>query len=283
MKAKTIISALVLSALTISFLAGSTYAQQERKIKMDEYQATMADYQQREAQAKAKLAECSTKKADQEQKVAALDSEIKSEWNEIYGLIGTDEAGVAAYRRSLEELERQVDGLSALSSEELFRRRDEIKETEAKLEEHKSNRIYALSEMRDRVATIEGKLMRLKNKLPKSLYDDYNVARGDYLWKISKKPDIYSDPMQWMKIYTYNRELIKDPDLIYPDWVLKIPRKVGPNEYIVMKGEYLNKIASNPDVFGDPTKWTKLYEANKDVISDPNTIYPYQILVIPRD
>lgn len=283
MKVKTFLITSFAILLSFSVLSGISSAQEERKIKMDEYRTMIADWQQREAAAQTKLAECNTSRQSLESDLSSLDGQIRSEWNEIYRMIGTDEAGVASYRRQLEALERQVDGLAALSSEELFRRRGEIEEIENKLAEHKMNKIYALSEMRDRVARIDGKIMRLKNRMPQSLYDDYNVVRGDYLWKISKKPDIYDDPMQWMKIYTYNREMIKDPDLIYPNWVLKIPRRVGPNEYVVMKGEYLHKIASNPDVFGNPTQWTKLYEANKDIISDPNLIYPHQILVVPRD
>ena len=282
MKTKNVIFTLFVLILAVSFLPMSAFGQ-ERKIKMDEYNTMMAGYQQREAAAKAKLEQCNTDKAALQSDIAALDQSIKSEWNEIYQMIGTDAAGVEAYRQSLNQLERQVDGLSSLSSEELFQRRDEIKDSESKLEEHKANRIYALSEMQDRVATIEGKFTLVKNRMPKSMYDDYNVVKGDYLWKISKKSEIYDDPMQWMKIYTYNRDMIKNPDLIYPDWVLKIPRKVGPNEYIVVKGEFLSKIASNPDVLGNPTEWTKLYEANKEIISDPNTIYPHQILVIPRN
>lgn len=283
MKVKSTLTTSFAIVLSLFLLSGTSLAQEERKIKMDEYRTMLADWQQREAAAQAKLAECNTNRQSLESDLSSLDGQIRSEWNEIYSMIGTDEAGVAEYRRQLEALERQVDGLAALSSEELFRRRGEIKEIEDKLAEHKQNKIYALSEMRDRVARIEGKIVRLRNRMPQSLYDDYNVVRGDYLWKISKKPDIYNDPMQWMKIYTYNREMIKDPDLIYPNWVLKIPRRVGPNEYVVMKGEYLHKIASNPDVFGNPTQWTRLYEANKDIISDPNLIYPHQILVVPRD
>jgi len=282
MKTKNAIFTLFVLILAVSFLPMSVFGQ-DRKIKMDEYKTMMAGYQQREAAAKAKLDQCNTAKAALQNDIAGLEQNIQNEWNEIYQMIGTDAAGVEAYRQSLNQLERQVDGLSSLSSEELFQKRNEIKDIESKLEEHKSNRIYALSEMQDKVATIEGKLTRVKNRMPKSVYDDYNVVNGDYLWKISKKSEIYDDPMQWMKIYTYNRDMIKNPDLIYPDWVLKIPRKVGPNEYIVVKGEYLSKIASNPDVLGNLTEWTKLYEANKEIISDPNTIYPHQILVIPRN
>ncbi len=282
MKTKNVIFTLFALILAVSFLPMSAFGQ-ERKIKMNEYNTMMAGYQQREAAAKAKLEQCNTDKTALQNDITALEESIKSEWNEIYKMIGTDAAGVEAYRQSLNQLESQVDGLSSLSSEELFQKRDELKDIESKLEEHKANRIYALSEMQDKVATIEGKLTLVKNRMPKSMYDDYNVVKGDYLWKISKKSEIYDDPMQWMKIYTYNRDMIKNPDLIYPDWVFKIPRKVGPNEYIVVKGEFLSKIASNPDVLGNPTEWTKLYEANKEIISDPNTIYPYQILVIPRN
>lgn len=282
MKTKNVIFTLFALILAVSFLPMSAFGQ-ERKIKMNEYNTMVAGYQQREAAAKAKLEQCNTDKTALQNDITALEESIKSEWNEIYKMIGTDAAGVEAYRQSLNQLESQVDGLSSLSSEELFQKRDELKDIESKLEEHKANRIYALSEMQDKVATIEGKLTLVKNRMPKSVYDDYNVVKGDYLWKISKKSEIYDDPMQWMKIYTYNRDMIKNPDLIYPDWVFKIPRKVGPNEYIVVKGEFLSKIASNPDVLGNPTEWTKLYEANKEIISDPNTIYPYQILVIPRN
>ena len=282
MKTKNVIFTLFALILAVSFLPMSAFGQ-ERKIKMNEYNTMVAAYQQREAAAKAKLEQCNTDKTALQNDITALEESIKSEWNEIYKMIGTDAAGVEAYRQSLNQLESQVDGLSSLSSEELFQKRDELKDIESKLEEHKANRIYALSEMQDKVATIEGKLTLVKNRMPKSVYDDYNVVKGDYLWKISKKSEIYDDPMQWMKIYTYNRDMIKNPDLIYPDWVFKIPRKVGPNEYIVVKGEFLSKIASNPDVLGNPTEWTKLYEANKEIISDPNTIYPYQILVIPRN
>ncbi len=147
-------------------------------------------------------------------------------------------------------------------------------------EEAEKKKVSNLSEMQDLIAAIEGKLMQLKSKMPKSVYDMYTVVRGDYLWKISKKPDIYGDPYQWMKIYTYNRDMIKNPDLIYPDWSLKIPRKVGPNEYVVTKGDFLRKIAETQ--LGDPTQWVKIYEANKSVVKNKNLIYPYEILVLPK-
>lgn len=45
---------------------------------------------------------------------------------------------------------------------------------------------------------------------------DYEVARGDNLWDISGKPEVYGNPYQWPLIYKANSDKIKDADLIYP-------------------------------------------------------------------
>ncbi len=40
--------------------------------------------------------------------------------------------------------------------------------------------------------------------------------------------------------------------------------------HVVKKGETLSKIAE--EVYGDPALYTKIFEANKDVIKNPNLI-----------
>ena len=50
----------------------------------------------------------------------------------------------------------------------------------------------------------------------------YAVVRGDNLWNISAKPDIYNNPYQWPLIYKANSNKIKDADLIYPGQVFDI-------------------------------------------------------------
>jgi hypothetical protein len=54
--------------------------------------------------------------------------------------------------------------------------------------------------------------------------DTYLVVRGDSLWTISGKPDIYNNPYQWPLIYKANRDKINDADLIYPGQELEITR-----------------------------------------------------------
>jgi nucleoid-associated protein YgaU len=49
--------------------------------------------------------------------------------------------------------------------------------------------------------------------------------------------------------------------------------------YVVVKGDSLSKIAKRE--YGDAAKWSRIYEANKDIIKDPDLIYPGQTLKIP--
>ncbi len=269
-------------ALALFATLGTSMAQE--KMSMEEYQAQLQEWQEREATATQALAECESTVAALEGKVDSLDAAIETVWSEIYAEIGVEKADVDAYRDELQALDAQVSGLLALSPEELFQRRDEVQAAEEKLAEMKKNPISALSEMQDLIATIEGKLTQIHNKMPKAVYDEYTVVMGDYLWKISGKADIYNDPMHWMRIYSYNTDQIDDPDLIYPEQILKIHRQSGEDEYLVEKGDYLVKIAGKADVLGDPANWTKIYEKNKDLVGeDPNMIFPSTILVIPQE
>jgi nucleoid-associated protein YgaU len=274
-----IASAFALVFCLLLLFSFSSFAQE--KMTMEEYNAKLAEYQKREADAKAELEKCEADIETVNQQIAQTEEAIGTVWSEIYTLLETDEEGVKGFRSSLNDLEGQVDALASLSPEELFKRRAEIDQLEEKLNEYKQSKIALLSEMQDKLATVEGKIAQLRGSLPKADYDEYTVVRGDYLWKIAGKPDIYSDPYQWMRIYTYNRDQIKDPDLIYPDQLFKIQRSAADNEYIVVKGDWLARIAGKAEIYSDPTKWTKIFEANNDVIKDQNLIYPHQVLILP--
>jgi nucleoid-associated protein YgaU len=281
------ISKIVLSlALLLSFslILGASQSMAQEEMTMDEYEAQLQEWQEREAKAKADLAECQQTAEDIKAEMDQVEADIAQVWQDIYAEIGTDEAAIDEFRQNLKALDAEVSGLLALSPEELFTKREEVKAAEEQLETYKKNRISALTEMQNMIASIEGKLTQVRNKMPKAVYDEYNVVVGDYLWKISGKEEIYDNPMQWMRIYSYNSDQIKDPDLIYPDQILKIQREVGPEEYLVEKGDYLAKIAGKADILGDPASWTKIYEKNKGIIGeDANMIFPYTVLVVPAN
>lgn len=51
--------------------------------------------------------------------------------------------------------------------------------------------------------------------------------------------------------------------------------------YVIKKGDTLGKIAK--EFYGKASAYMKIFEANKEVIEDPDRIYPGQTIRIPRD
>ncbi|GEM_PF-5084812 len=124
--------------------------------------------------------------------------------------------------------------------------------------------------------------------------ESYQVESGDSLWKIAE--EVYGDGSQWTKIYEANQNIIDDPNLIYPNQNLVIPTdnvnsqsfdemdyETGESSqaYTVESGDCLWNIAER--IYGDGNEWTRIYEANQDIIADPDLIYPGQELTIPMD
>ncbi len=49
----------------------------------------------------------------------------------------------------------------------------------------------------------------------------YQIQKGDSLWKIAK--EFYGNGNDYPKIFEANKEVIKDPDLIFPGQQIRIP------------------------------------------------------------
>lgn len=58
--------------------------------------------------------------------------------------------------------------------------------------------------------------------------DMYTVVKGDCLWCISAKSQIYGDPYKWPLIYRTNVAKIGDADLIFPGQEFEIDRNLTP-------------------------------------------------------
>ena len=54
---------------------------------------------------------------------------------------------------------------------------------------------------------------------------------------------------------------------------------VGEQQYTVQSGDSLSKIAKK--LLGDGNAWKKIFDANRDVLDDPDKIRPGQTLKIP--
>ncbi len=59
------------------------------------------------------------------------------------------------------------------------------------------------------------------------------------------------------------------------------PVPVNYRKYKVQKNDTLQKISQR--FYGTTRKWTKIYEANRDVLKGPNKIYPGQTINIPEE
>ena len=271
---------LLLTVAVILLLVPGSLVFGQQKMKLDEYKVQLAETQKQETDATAKIATLTAENEGLKKQINEIQAKIDATWAEIYAAVGTDKAGVDAYRADLNDIGAKLDALMALSPEELLKSKDEVADLEKRLQELKASKIANLTEMQDKIAALEANLAALSTKL-EGINDKYTVIKGDYLWKIAKKPDIYNDPYQWIRIFCVNRDNIKNADLIYPEQVLTIQRTLAKNEYLVQKGDDLKKIAGS--VLGDPAKWTKIYESNKDVISNPKLLYPWQVLSVPKE
>jgi len=54
---------------------------------------------------------------------------------------------------------------------------------------------------------------------------------------------------------------------------------VGEQSYTVQKGDSLSKIAKQ--YYGDANAWQQIFQANRDVLDDPDKIFPGQTLRLP--
>jgi nucleoid-associated protein YgaU len=273
---------LLIAAFMLS-ITGSAFAAD--KMTYEEYQIQLQKYKDREAVALAAIDVEQSVIDSLRARISEVEAEIAATWDAIYALLKVSKDDMLAFLKEIEALEGRVNDLARLSPDNLLQRASELDELAEAVKVLQDDIRALLSEPRSRLERLAARIEALKASLPKPKHDMYVVLRGDYLWKISGKPQIYDDPWKWMRIYSANRDEIRDPDLIYPDQRLVIPRTIGRDEHLVAKGDYLQKIAGYAEVYGDPFQWTKIYQANKSggFIQDPNLIYPEMILIIPRN
>jgi len=111
---------------------------------------------------------------------------------------------------------------------------------------------------------------------------EYQVKKGDSLWFIAEKK--YGTPYVWQKISEFNNlkttNLEIGQKLRLPDLGVKAGDLAKVTEYVVKEGDSLSKIALR--AYGDMFAWNKIWQANRDLISNPNLIEVGMSLKIVR-
>ncbi len=147
-----------------------------------------------------------------------------------------------------------------------------------------------IDSLRNQIGPVEKEILRVESDIRtlsaqvaqfEALPRKYKIQAGDCLSIIAEKDEIYADWTKWPRLYRANLDKIEDPVWIYPDTTLVIPRDL-PTRHIVAPYETLEIIAGYWEIYGDPSQWVRLLEANKDKVHDPNNLEPNTVLVIPR-
>jgi len=123
----------------------------------------------------------------------------------------------------IEEAEKKLaagdeDGALALAKQALEQANNAIKQAEVE------NKKFLNSTANEAAASAS------KSQGAAGRVSSYSVVRGDNLWSISGKDEVYADPYQWPLIYKTNRDKIKDADLIYPGQVFDIDQNASASE-----------------------------------------------------
>lgn len=130
--------------------------------------------------------------------------------NELYAMVGATKADVDNFRQQLNALTSKIDGKETPKADR-----------QAELDATKKNKISALPEFFDKAHNQLQRKLDAWEEAPKEIM--YTVVRGDHLWGIAKKKEHYANPFAWPILYKANRDQIKNPDLIYPKQIFKVP------------------------------------------------------------
>jgi nucleoid-associated protein YgaU len=234
--------------LILSVATTQVFAQQE--MTKDEWSKQMTEYKAKVADLQAKLTALGGDVTALQAQASKLDADIMACEDALYAMLGVTRADVAAFDKELTDMEARVAELQRMSDAELLNHRDEIERMNARLGEMGKSKIALIPRYGNRVASLQEKVSALMKSLQRE--KTYTVGTWsrdrDCLWNIAKKQDIYANAWMWPKIWQGNRDMIKDPDVIKPSWVLKIPEgtTLTPEEKSAAN-RYYRKRATAPD------------------------------------
>lgn len=195
--------------LSVLLICSVMSAQDRKEMTEEEWQAEI----QRLTQKKSELTqELSALKAEIAQLTATNESLQAYDdcVDENYAMVGATKTDVDNFRERLNELMSKVDGKVSPKDDRL-----------AEWEELKASKLSALPEFFDKIHSQLDRKLNAWQEKPKEIM--YTVVKGDCLWYIAKRDVHYGNGFAWPKIYNANRDQIKNPDLIYPAQVFKIP------------------------------------------------------------
>lgn len=193
------------------FFAVAVSAQDRMKdMTEEEWQAEMNRLTQKKADLTSELNSLQNDVKDLKAKFAGMQA-YEECIDEIYAMVGATKSDADNFKNKIDAVNRRIQAREQGTKEDV----------QAELDALKANKISALPRYYDKVHNQMQRALDAWDDKPKEIL--YTVVKGDHLWGIAGKSDHYDNPFAWPKIYRANRDQIKNPDLIYPKQIFKIP------------------------------------------------------------
>lgn len=197
----------------------STITKDEAVLRILDFQNTIQSKEATTVSLEAKI-----KKAKED--LAKANADLKDCDAKILELIGATNADIEAYRQKLGIVDGKIRELQRLSNDQLIESQDKVKALEAELNMLRMSKIACIEEFYTKVISMAKDIRGLyREKKIKSYTVGTWAENRDCLWNIASKTEIYNDPMLWPKIWQSNKDLVKNPDVIFPGQVLILPEK----------------------------------------------------------
>lgn len=198
---------------------------EEVEMDEEEWQRQMDEYTARRNELQAQLNQLNTEIDGLRRTLADRDAQVTKAEDDLYAAVGSTKSGVADFRRQFEEAERRINACKG--PDDAASIRTSVYNTIA------ASKIRCLPEFWDRFQAMTRKLDSCGTAAP-TPGGQYTVVKGDCLWKIAGMTQHYGNPRLWPAIWEANRDgvvsaparvpkTIRNPNLIYPGQVLRIP------------------------------------------------------------
>lgn len=203
----------------------------------DEAALRIQDYQSKIKNLEDQLNSIKADQTDIQAKIDETKKQLQDCEDALMKLIGATDADVEAFKQKLGQLEGRVREMQRLPNDELADRRAEVEELDRQYMELRNNKISILPDIYPRMVKLGKDIKGLYREKKITTYTVGTWSENkDCLWNIAGNTEIYGDPNQWPKIWQANTNIIRNPDIIQPGWVLTIPPK-GPKNPEELKAE----------------------------------------------
>lgn len=235
-KILTIVSILLLSGAFV-FAQMPPASKPDAELTRKEAELRIQDFQSRVSSLETKLNELNAKYEELEIELKNVNAALRDCNDEIRRILGVTDADIEAFAQRLGVLEGKVRDMKRLNDDQLADRRSDVEALEKEYLELRKNKISIMPRFFDRMVQLGRDIRGLYREKKITTYTVGTWADNrDCLWNISGKMEIYGDPLQWPKIWQANTDQIRNPDIIFPGQVLKIP-PAGPKTPEEIKAE----------------------------------------------